>query len=900
MKKIMLVFLVFIMIISVMPFLTYGSTQKTVYIVPTDDTFISSSYEGGLGHYINVQLDFVGTLRMLFKYDISVIPSGSSIIEANINLYLYSKSGGGEGSTLTQAYWISDDSWDEHTVTWNTAPSYSTAMGQYNLYGTDTDIFIKWDVATKLQDEVNGTNQYYSVLIKMVSETASRNYRFFSKEYSSSYTYLKVTYFEPSVFVDSVTLLNPSIGAKGILAEYKDYEFRVIITDDYGLTDVESVYLTIAYQQAYNIILKWDRATDTFSEESDVNNLFILGETGGSSSYENTWTLDFEGKFSFDYPTNEFEDINVEIYSTLDISDFFIDFYYVETRYSITGHITPEAVEPDKDVAIWGNVYYWFTEITALTGATVTIKLDGVTKGTPTIDQYGYFESSFTAPSIIGVYGYKLTTPQSPQELLVQLIVVRPTTVISSGSGTGTYGWSDNDIGRPWAGISGVPTDSTATSTYTISRFQMFHTRIEVNWDTVQQDMLIMLKLKKNASTVFECSLLVKLGILDTRLELEWQYHNYTTDWETIKSVMFDYTDGSNDNTHEFIIDAWITIDDQYVQFRFTNAEDTPSTTESWNYAFRLANKTVNEVSYSFFDTISEVLMIVRTRELVGIVNIISQSEINMQNNEMKGINAPVIILPVERVNWGWLEPLRQAFIGLGTTFYIALRPLFDFLGSAIGGIATALGTILAPVFATLTDVFSGLANSIAMALFGLVTVTIDLIDGVIETIFGLSPDANPFSSFIVGIVYWIGQIGNFVNWIAVQVPIFITMLFSMITGLGTFFSNLFSTLSYTFTNAGGNIFSTFSGFFTGMGDLWNGTGMFEGGLAMKDWFYLGLIIVPLFIIGQVLAEGSFAPMWHYLGIAQTVLGLLFNLVMFGFEMLRKIIEIIMRFIPFF
>lgn len=69
-----------------------------------------------------------------FKFDLTSIPDNADITMAYFQYYTWGESwtrpiDGSYYSPKIYSYYVADDSWDESTLTWNTAPVYSDALG---------------------------------------------------------------------------------------------------------------------------------------------------------------------------------------------------------------------------------------------------------------------------------------------------------------------------------------------------------------------------------------------------------------------------------------------------------------------------------------------------------------------------------------------------------------------------------------------------------------------------------------------------------------------------------------------------------------------------------------------------------------------------------------------------
>ncbi|MBN2456609.1 MAG: DNRLRE domain-containing protein [Sedimentisphaerales bacterium] len=102
----------------------------TITVNPIEDSFVediypNSNYGGWNLVYIGDENTDHSTFRICrayLKFDLSCIPSGSTITSAKLHMGTY-MSGGSDPPIDVEAHYLSDDSWTEYGITWNNAPT---------------------------------------------------------------------------------------------------------------------------------------------------------------------------------------------------------------------------------------------------------------------------------------------------------------------------------------------------------------------------------------------------------------------------------------------------------------------------------------------------------------------------------------------------------------------------------------------------------------------------------------------------------------------------------------------------------------------------------------------------------------------------------------------------------
>jgi len=92
------------------------------------------------------------TGRALFRFDLSAIPAGATVLSASFEAYLVQASS--SPPTLDVELKRVDAPWQEMVVVWNTQPGYT---GANNVIGVGTGLaYYSWDVTSLVQTWVNG------------------------------------------------------------------------------------------------------------------------------------------------------------------------------------------------------------------------------------------------------------------------------------------------------------------------------------------------------------------------------------------------------------------------------------------------------------------------------------------------------------------------------------------------------------------------------------------------------------------------------------------------------------------------------------------------------------------------------------------------------------------------
>ncbi|MEA3357148.1 MAG: LysM peptidoglycan-binding domain-containing protein, partial [Patescibacteria group bacterium] len=141
---------------------------------------------------------------------------------------------------------------------------------------------------------------------------------------------------------DSLTFTNPygGSGNDAVADDYTEWNFRAVVTDTDGYTNLDTVVLRLANSSdnttPYDALkFTWTESTDAFSETTDTQNAATITSTGSDSSCDgNTCTLDFKIKLNNNFLAKD-TNYNAELYTTDDDpatdEDTYTNFYQVTT-----------------------------------------------------------------------------------------------------------------------------------------------------------------------------------------------------------------------------------------------------------------------------------------------------------------------------------------------------------------------------------------------------------------------------------------------------------------------------------------------------------------------------------------------------------------------------------------
>ncbi len=176
-----------------------GITATTLSLPAAADTYIASAHPaenfGGdalyLGYNYSATGDYFGAQRILIRFDLSVLPAGAVIHDADLRLYLY-LSIPTDDDPMPSVIRRLDSSWDEYAVTWNSEPTWGPVYP--TKYINDTISWYEWDVTELVTDWTSGAETNYGMEIIGDEQIQERERVFYSHAHASLDPRLVVEY----------------------------------------------------------------------------------------------------------------------------------------------------------------------------------------------------------------------------------------------------------------------------------------------------------------------------------------------------------------------------------------------------------------------------------------------------------------------------------------------------------------------------------------------------------------------------------------------------------------------------------------------------------------------------------------------------------------------------------
>ena len=158
---------------------------------PTADTYLDKTNPTsnfGAAASLNVQGHSNNFERPLLAFDLSSIPSRSTIVSASLNLYFFAATS--DDAMLINTHVVTA-TWDELQATWKQRVSglqWITLGGDYNLTVLDSQTitnsfgWVSWSVTAAVQDWVNGTLPNDGFILEAPSDSITEVKQFHSRE----------------------------------------------------------------------------------------------------------------------------------------------------------------------------------------------------------------------------------------------------------------------------------------------------------------------------------------------------------------------------------------------------------------------------------------------------------------------------------------------------------------------------------------------------------------------------------------------------------------------------------------------------------------------------------------------------------------------------------------------
>jgi hypothetical protein len=316
-------------IISVTVQVLSSTSPETVVCV--DDAYVRGGSSSGINYNSDPRLlakdqgDNVDRKSFL-KFDLSnVVMTSSDVLDAKLRMYLESHSGSG-GATGTTApitlYQVSNNTWDETTVTWSSAPGFGSSLDAHDVINSDVGTWIEFDVTSYVISKFTGDH-----LVSFGFWSSSPDVVAFTSKEGTNKPELVLTPGTPpppptSISVHSVsTEQSPNVGANTLDGDISDPSrwsasgFSQWIIYDNGTSpaayDTLKVYAHKDRAYQYKIYgsdtlsdvqnelagaLIVDRSTNTSTSQPITNTLsssvtyrYLKMTVSGASGYTGTW-----------------------------------------------------------------------------------------------------------------------------------------------------------------------------------------------------------------------------------------------------------------------------------------------------------------------------------------------------------------------------------------------------------------------------------------------------------------------------------------------------------------------------------------------------------------------------------------------------------------------------------
>ena len=258
-----------------------------------------------------------------------------------------------------------------------------------------------------------------------------------TKEYVEVYAYEQGEGYRPKLTITYISNQVPVIGefqTPSTVYANQYFFLNATINDGDGVADFVNATIEISN----SIILKWDSATDTFSEYQDTNNYCILDASSSFKTSVNStaYKLSFKIKLTWSFPEGYVSIIatNTLVYDSQGASGSNSQtnlFYFEDDLIISSASVDDSRIDPSQLITFTGTIYYEGTTTPPedTSGITAKVELSGVVKGsTTTIDANGDFSITISGESAVGSYSYNIyavTDENTVQNQTVTVIVDR-------------------------------------------------------------------------------------------------------------------------------------------------------------------------------------------------------------------------------------------------------------------------------------------------------------------------------------------------------------------------------------------------------------------------------------------------------------------------------------------
>ena len=174
--------LVWLLLAGVVSILPVFSAEASY--IPVDDAYVHEAYpDTNYGSSEDLKLERLGTSseysQVYLKFNLSDLEF-SSITSVKLRLYFEEKSNIAD-PTNVKVHLVSDDTWDEDSITWNNKPGYSGEVS-INIYGETPPKWIEIDITDLVADNITADDKILSLALSYYCSNVNSYVIFSSKE----------------------------------------------------------------------------------------------------------------------------------------------------------------------------------------------------------------------------------------------------------------------------------------------------------------------------------------------------------------------------------------------------------------------------------------------------------------------------------------------------------------------------------------------------------------------------------------------------------------------------------------------------------------------------------------------------------------------------------------------
>jgi len=443
------------------------SPSGTLRIDPATETFYTQAcdghitYQNGVFDNAPTTKDYLASgerwwpegpayfwFRAYVRFDVSSIPDGATITDAEFYLYYYDEmyeGGGDQGDCLVHhtedmGATLDESDWD------------LTVLHDHGAIIEGRELTFGW-YSIDVTSSVSSTSTYITYRMKStIEDTDTQALRWFIR--SSEYDSL-----DPYLTVDYITNAAPTIGefdasASTIYAN-EWFSLNCSIQDTDGISELKNC--TVALNGS--VTLAWDNSSASFSIASDPSGYCTLDTSGCIEEEKNStaFTLSWRILLSWGYPQGSIDVLSsdTKAYDTEGSSGSgsYSGLFTFEPDIRVMS-ATPSKTqaEPGESLTVTGSIYYQgkAQAPSNTTGLTAKLETGGSLAGSTTSFSAGSFTISFNAPSTEGQHNYTVYTTSNPTSVQNQTFSLSVSKVTGPGGFSG--GWKKTplqDLGAP-------------------------------------------------------------------------------------------------------------------------------------------------------------------------------------------------------------------------------------------------------------------------------------------------------------------------------------------------------------------------------------------------------------------------------------------------------------------